>query len=225
MYIHLLDQRFENQNRLHGTTTVGMVCTDGVVLGADSRAMLGNYFIAHRNVRKISKIDEHLGLTIAGGVADAQNIIDILRYNASIYKLENFKPIPVAAAARLTSNVFFSARLFPYIADVLVGGMDDKGPSLYDADLFGNLTAADYRSTGSGSPVAYGILETEYSKEINVHDGLRIAVRAVNAAIKRNAGTGDGFDVISITKSGFNSYPVEEKHKILEEVAGRNHVG
>ena len=221
----MLDKRFETENKVHGTTTVGMVCTDGVVLGADSRAILGNYFIAHRNVRKISKIDEHLGLTIAGGVADAQNVVDILRYNASIYKLETFRPLPIASAARLTSNVFFSARLFPYIADVLVGGMDDSGPSLYDADLFGNLTSADFRSTGSGSPVAYGILETEYFKEMKVQDGLRVAVKAVNAAIKRNAGTGDGFDVISITKSGFNYYPLEEKQKILEEVAGRNHVG
>jgi proteasome beta subunit len=221
----LLDKGFEIENRLHGTTTVGLVCTDGVVLGTDSRAMLGNYFIAHRNVRKIAKIDDHLGLTIAGGVADAQNIIDILRYNASIYKLENSKPLPVGSAARLTSNVFFSARLFPFIADVLVGGVDDSGPNLYDADLFGNLTSADFRSTGSGSPVAYGILETEYSKEMKVKDGLRVAVKAVNAAIKRNAGTGDGFDVISITKSGFNYYSIEEKLRILEEVAGRNHVG
>lgn len=206
--------------KLHGTTTVGLVCSDGVVLGTDTRAVLGTYFIAHQHVRKIAQIDDHLAMTIAGGVADAQGVIDAIRYNANIYKLERKEPMPVKAAARLASNIFFSARLYPLIADVLVGGYDKEGSGLYNVDLFGTLTQEKFISTGSGSPVAYGILESEYSESLTIKEAVPIAIRAVHAAIKRNAGTGDGIDVITINESGTKEVSAAEKQKILASFSG-----
>ena len=87
---------------LHGTTTVGIKATDGVVLCADMRASAG-YFIANNNTMKIQKIEQHVGLTLAGGVADAQNIVDVLRYHANLHRIQNQEPIPVNSLARLTS--------------------------------------------------------------------------------------------------------------------------
>lgn len=204
----------------HGTTTVGMVCTDGVVLATDTRAIAGGYFIAHRAVKKIQKIGDHLAMTIAGGVADAQSVVDSIRYYANIYKLEKRKPMPIKAAARLASNIFFSARLFPYIADVIVGGVDEEGGAIYNVDLFGSLSEEKYHSTGSGSPVAFGILESEYREGLTSEEAIPIAVKAVNAAIQRNAGTGDGFDVAVITKSGYRELSREEKEAILKKAYG-----
>lgn len=209
-----------SEKKLHGTTTVGLICSDGVVLATDTRAILGTYFIAHTHVRKIAKVDEHLAMTIAGGVADAQGVVDTIRYNANIYKLERKEPMPVKSAARLASNVFFSARLYPLIADVLVGGHDKEGPGLYNVDLFGSLTQESFICTGSGSPVAYGILEAEYSEGMKVKEAALIAIKAVNAAIRRNAGTGDGIDVIAIDSSGFREYEAAEKQKILASFSG-----
>ena len=90
---------------LHGTTTVGIKATDGVVLCADMRASAG-YFIANNNTMKIQKIEQHVGLTLAGGVADAQNIVDVLRYHANLHRIQNQEPIPVNSLARLTSLMF-----------------------------------------------------------------------------------------------------------------------
>lgn len=208
--------------RYHGTTTVGLACTDGIVFATDTRAMAGGYFIAHRNVKKVYKIDDHLGMTIAGGVADAQNVIDTLKYYAGLYKLEKKIHMPVRAAARLISNVFFSARLFPYIADVLVGGQDESGASIYNVDLFGSLTQEKFVSTGSGSPVAYGILESEYADGMTVAKGIPVAVKAVTAAMKRNAGTGDSFDVAVITQDGFRELEMKEKEAVLATISGRS---
>lgn len=208
---------------MHGTTTIGIVCSDGIVLATDTRAVAGTYFIAHRNVRKIIKIDEHLALTIAGGVADAQNVVDVLKYYAGLYKLEKKKPMPIRSAARLVANVFFSARLFPLIADVLVGGYDvDEGPKVFNVDLFGSLTEEKAVSTGSGSPVAYGVIESEYKEGINVNKGIEIAVKAVTAAMRRNAGTGDNFNVCVITKDGYKELNEKEKEEILKRVSGRS---
>ena len=219
-------QNSDNQSvgKLHGTTTVGLVCSDGIVLGTDTRAVLGTYFIAHQHVRKIAVIHQHLAMTIAGGVADAQGVIDTIRFNANLFKLERKEPMPVKSAARLASNIFFSARMFPLFADVLVGGFDREGASLFNVDLFGSLTQEKFISTGSGSPVAYGILESEFSENLTIKEAVPIAVKAVHAAIKRNAGTGDGIDVISINESGLREIGAAEKQKIVAGLSGGSRV-
>ena len=110
------DNRYEEYIAEHirkGTTTCALTCKDGVVLAADTRASAG-FFIADRHVMKIQRVDSHLGMTIAGGVADAQNLVDIMRYNANIYRISNKEQIPVKSAARLCSNVLFNQRYFPY---------------------------------------------------------------------------------------------------------------
>jgi proteasome beta subunit len=211
----------EKALRYHGTTTVGIACTDGVVLATDTRAMAGGYFIAHRNVRKIYRIDQHLAMTVAGGVADAQNVVDILKYYAGMYRLDHGLAIPIRSAARLTANVFFSARLFPFIADVLVAGVDGEGSSVYNVDLFGSLNQERFVSTGSGSPVAYGILESEVKDGVAVSKAIPFAVKAVSAAMKRNAGTGDSFDVATVTKDGYRELSAEEKERTLATITGR----
>ncbi len=194
---------YVNANKLHGTTTVGLQCKDGVVLATDTRATAGYLFIAHRHVKKIAKIDEHVALTIAGSVADAQNMIDILRYHANMYKIENRIPIPVRSVARLAANVFFAQRFYPLLAQIIVGGYDSDGPVVYNVDFFGSLSKEVYVSTGSGSPVAYGILESEFREDMSVDEAAKIAIKAIAAAIKRNAGTGDGIDVVIIDKNGY----------------------
>lgn len=194
---------YVNANKLHGTTTVGLQCKDGVVLATDTRATAGYLFIAHRHVKKIAKIDDHVALTIAGSVADAQSMIDILRYHANMYKIENRTPIPVRSVARLAANVFFAQRFYPLLAQIIVGGYDSDGPVVYNVDFFGSLSKEVYVSTGSGSPVAYGILESEFREDMGVDEAAKIAIKAIAAAIKRNAGTGDGIDVVIIDKDGY----------------------
>ncbi|GFN41431.1 MAG: proteasome subunit beta, archaeal, partial [Marine Group I thaumarchaeote] len=150
---------------LHGTTTVGIKAKDGVILCADMRASAG-YFIANNNTMKIQKIDEHAGITMAGGVADAQNITDILRYHANIHRIEKQEPIPIKSLTRLTSLIFHQNRGYPFIADILVGGYDNAGPALFNIDMFGSVEEKTYVTTGSGSPVAYGLLEEEYRDDL-----------------------------------------------------------
>ncbi len=202
----------------HGTTTVGIVYSDGIVLAADTRAIAGGYFIAHKSVKKIQKISDHLAVTIAGGVADALTVVDTLRYYANIFKLEKGKAMPVKSTAQLASNIFFSSRYYPYMADIIVGGFDEEGGTIYNIDLFGSLTKDKFHSTGSGSPVAFGILENEFRDDLTLDDTILIAAKAINAAIMRNAGTGDGFDIVVITKDKYRELSKEEKNVILNKI-------
>jgi len=199
---------------LYGTTTVGIKAKDGVVLCADMRASAG-YFIANNNTMKIQKIDEHAGMTMAGGVADAQNITDILRYHANIHRIEKQEPIPIKSLTRLTSLIFHQNRGYPFIADILVGGYDNAGPALFNIDMFGSVEEKTYVTTGSGSPVAYGVLEEEYRDDLIVEEAKVIALRAVKAAITRNTGTGDGINVSIIDKDGFRLLTKDQKKTII----------
>lgn len=199
---------------LHGTTTVGIKAKDGVILCADMRASAG-YFIANNNTMKIQKIDEHAGMTMAGGVADAQNITDILRYHANLHRIQKQEPIPIKSLTRLTSLIFHQNRGYPFIADILVGGYDKTGPDLYNIDMFGSVEKKTFVTTGSGSPVAYGLLEEEFHENLSVEDAKIIALRAVKAAITRNIGTGDGINLAILDKDGFRLLTNEQKKAII----------
>jgi proteasome beta subunit len=196
-----------------GTTTCALTCNDGIVLAADTRASAG-FFIADRHVMKIQKVDRHMGMTIAGGVADAQNLVDIMRYNANIYRLTNRELMPIKSAARLCSNVLFNQRYYPYYVQIILAGFDNVGGQIYNIDLFGSITTEKFISTGSGSPVAYGYLESEFKEDLSVNEGYRIAIQAIAAAIRRNAGTGDNINAVIIDKEGYRELSREKKESV-----------
>jgi proteasome beta subunit len=198
---------------LKGTTTIGVVCKDGVILASDSRVTMG-YYVAHKAGKKVYKIDDHLGMTIAGTVADAQKVVDILTANAELYKINMNRPMPVSSAARLIANLLFSARYIPLATQVLIGGVDDTGPHIFNLDPFGSLNEEKFVSTGSGSPIAYGVLEDKYKEDMSVKDLIPIIVKAVNSAMKRDIASGDSYKVTVIDKTGYKELSDEEKRKL-----------
>ena len=201
---------------LKGTTTVGVVCKDGVILGTDTRATMGNY-IASKNAKKVDQITDHLAMTIAGGVAVAQRVVEILKVNATLYELEKNRYMPVQSAARLVQTLLFSYREVgaPLPMQAIVGGFDETGPHLYNLDPYGSLTEETMLSTGSGSPYAYGVLESQFKEDKTVKEMLKVVVRAVDSAMKRDVSSGDNFDIAVISKKGFKELSQEEKKEIL----------
>ena len=199
---------------LKGTTTIGVVCKDGVILASDTRVTMG-FYVAHKQGKKVYKIDDHIGMTIAGTVADAQRVVDILTANAQLYKINMNRPMSISSAARLVANLLFSARYIPLATQVLVGGVDETGPHIFNLDPFGSLTEEKSVSTGSGSPIAYGILEDEYREDMSVAELIPVIVRAVNAAMKRDAASGNSYNVIVIDKDGYRELGEAEKKHLL----------
>jgi proteasome beta subunit len=199
---------------LKGTTTIGVVCKDGVILASDTRVTMG-FYVAHKFGKKVYKIDEHMGMTIAGTVADAQRVVDILTANAQLYRINLNRPMPISSAARLVANLLFSARYVPLATQVLIGGVDETGPHVFNLDPFGSLTEEKSVSTGSGSPIAYGILEDKYREDMFIEELLPIVVKAVNAAMKRDVASGNNYNVIVIDKNGYRDLSEEEKKLLL----------
>jgi len=211
----------QNKAEYHGTTTVGLVCSDGVILATDTRVTAGG-FIAHKRGKKLLQVDENIAVTISGGVADAQNVIDSLKYYARSYRVEKGVPLPVKSAARIVSNILFSSRYYPFIASVLVGGYDKTGGSIYNLDFFGSILPEKVTATGSGSPVALGVLEAGFQEGMSVAKATPVAANAIIAAMRRNVFTGDHFDIAIIDKSGFREVSEQEKEKLLAQFSGRS---
>jgi len=200
-----------------GTTTVAAVCNDGVIMATDTRATMGSY-VASKHAKKVYQITDQLAMTIAGGVAAAQRVVDILKVNAKLYNLEKGRPMPVAAAAMLVSNILFSNREVgaPLPLQALIGGVDLTGPHVYNLDPYGSLTEEKMVSTGSGSPFAYGVLEDRYKEGSTIAEMAPVVVKAVDSAMKRDVASGDNFDVAVITSDGFKELSEEEKIALLE---------
>ncbi len=198
-----------DENKLKGTTTVGLKCSDGVVFATERRATMGN-LIAHKNAQKIFKIDDHIGATIAGGVGDAQSLMKYISAEVALYRLRNGEQISVESAATLTSNILHSSRFYPYFVQTLIGGIDDKGSALFSLDPTGGLIGDKMISTGSGSPFAYGVLEDRYHEDMDVEEGIEVAIKAIQSAMERDAFSGNGILVATITKDGFKMLPEEE---------------
>ncbi|MEW5997132.1 MAG: archaeal proteasome endopeptidase complex subunit beta [Candidatus Micrarchaeota archaeon] len=182
------------------TTTVGLVCRDGVVLASDRRATMG-YYIANKKMPKIHLISDRIGMTIAGGVGDAQTLVRWMQAEIKLYELKHGRRISVEGAATLLANILANYKFYPFFVQLLVGGVDEK-PRVFNVDMLGGITEEDITATGSGSPIAMGVLEEMFVKDGSVRDNAPIAHRAVGAAIKRDAGSGEGVDVLIITPHG-----------------------
>jgi len=180
---------------------VNHLIQDGVILASDTRVTMG-YFIAHKQGKKVYKIDDHIGMTIAGSVADAQKVIDIITANAKLYKINLNRPMPIASAARMTSNLLFSAR--GLMAQVLVGGVDDTGPHVFNLDPFGSLVEDKMTSTGSGSPLAIGVLEDKFKEGMTIEQALPVA-------------SGNNYNIIVIDNNGYRELSDAEKKAALEK--------
>jgi proteasome beta subunit len=200
--------------RQTGTTTVGLVCKDGVVFASDRRATMG-YFIASKDIDKIYPVSDRIAMTIAGSVGDAQTLIRWMNAELKLYELKHEKPATVEAASVLLANILSQYKYYPFFVQLLIGGIDEK-PRLFSVDMLGGITEEKMTSTGSGSPIAYGVLEELYAQDQDVSVNLPIAAKAVNAAMKRDAASGERVDLVVITKFGFKRLEKEDVVRLLK---------
>jgi len=190
-----------------GTTTVGIVCKDGIVLAADKRVSAG-YFIADKKVQKVFPISDNIAVTIAGLVSDAQLISKLIRAELSLKKMRTGKDTTVKEAANLLASIVYqNIRKFsavPGIVGFLLAGADrNDNFGLYEIGIDGSVTLCGaFCADGSGSPLAYGVLETLYKENLPIEEGVRLAVKAISAAMARDLPTGEGIDVFTITAKG-----------------------
>ena len=206
------------ENVKTGTTTVGIVTKDGVVLGTEHRASMET-FIAHKVAQKLYKLDSNIGMTTAGLVGDLQVLVRYMRAEISLYRLRRDTLMPVNAAATLLSNILNERKFYPYYVGLIIGGYDHRGYHVFSIDAAGGAIEDKYTSVGSGSLFVYGVLEDRWSDDMKLSEGVDLAIRGINAAIRRDAASGDGISIATITKEkGFVELSSEEIEKRMKKL-------
>lgn len=192
-----------------GATTLGLVCKDGVILASERRVSYG-YFVMSKTGKKVFKITNSIGAACAGLVADMQILVREVAAYISLYAYETSKDPGVKTTAKLMGNLLFQRRLFPYLTQTIVGGIDSGGPSLFVLDPLGSVIDDKFASVGTGAEIAVGVLESEYKDGMSIEEAKKVIADAFKSAVARDVGSGEGADLLIITKDGIQ----EESLKI-----------
>ena len=200
-----------------GTTTLGMLIKDGVIIATEQRATMGT-LIAHKSTKKLYKIDQHMALATAGLVGDLQVLARYLNAEANLYRLKRDIQIPIESAATLMSNILNQRKFYPYYVQLILGGYDGTGGHVYSLDAAGGAIPDKYTAAGSGSPYVFGVLEDNFEEGLSTEEGIDIAIRAITAAKNRDSASGGMISVAVITKDGFKEIPEEEIKKRMHKL-------
>ena len=201
-----------------GTTTLGLVCTDGIVMATEMRATMGN-LIGHNTTQKLFKISDNMALTVAGLVGDAQMLARWLSAEVKLYELKTGTTMSLRAASTLMANIMNGRRYMPFWVQLLLGGIDSEGGHVYSLDAAGGSIPDKFQTTGSGSPFVYGVLEDRFIEDLSVEQGKVLGVRALTAAMKRDSASGDGISMCVIDSNGYHRVSPEDIAKIQTKLA------
>lgn len=181
------------------TTTVGIRSKDGVVLAADKRASKG-FFVGSKTVQKLFALDDTTAVAIAGQMSDAEYLVNLAKAERRLLALRRGYPLNVKESAKLIANIIYGGMksYSPYYVELVVAGVDRDGAHVYTSDMSGAVTSEDFMSSGSGSPIAYGVLEQGYRRDLTLEDARKLAEASVRAAMERDPGSGNGVDVLAV---------------------------
>lgn len=200
-----------------GTTTVGILFNDGVLLAAEKKSTMG-YLVASKETEKIYDLNDFISMTIAGASGDAQTLVRYMLAEIKLFEIQNQRKITVKGAATLLANILHGGRwtFLPYMVQLIIAGYN-SGPHIFSLDAIGAIEEEKkFFSTGSGSPVALGVLEDSYSENMSADDAAKLAVRAIQAAVERDiASGGKAIDIVTIVKDGIRrkTVPIKLKEK------------
>ena len=184
-----------------GATTIGIVCKDGVLLASERRLSYG-YFVMSKTAKKVFKLTDMIGAACAGLVGDMQILVREVAAYTNLYSYERGRFASVRTAAKVMGTLLFERRLFPYLTQTIVAGIDEEGPSLFVLDPIGSVIQDKYASVGTGAEIAVGVLEAEYKDGLTVEQTKELVGKALKSALARDSASGEGVDLLVITKDG-----------------------
>lgn len=203
--------------RKTGTTTLGIVCNDGVVIAAEKKSTMG-YLVASKETEKIYNLNDYIAMSIAGASGDAQTLVRYMRAEIKLFEIQKQRRISVKGASTLLANILHGGRwtFLPYMVQLIIAGYNG-GPHIFSLDAIGAVEEEKkFFSTGSGSPMALGVLEDSFNENMSIEEGGKLAVRAIRAAVERDiASGGNAIDIVAITKDGIKrkTAPMRPKEK------------
>jgi proteasome beta subunit len=211
-----MDSELKNNILKTGTSLVGIVCKDGIVLAADRKVTLAGQIIAHKDFYKIYQINDYLAVSIAGQVSDAQIALRVIAAQLRLKELKSKKRPTIKEAANFIATLYFQTIRQPsmipsIVASIIAGYNEDGSTELYSISPDGAIKKInDYDANGSGMFFIIGLLERQYKKDISLKEGIVLATESLKSSSERDTASGSGMDVFAITKDGIKQVVKQE---------------
>jgi|TARA_Y100000034_G_scaffold85111_1_gene102078 proteasome beta subunit len=211
-----MDAELKNSILKTGTTILGIVCKDGVIVASDRQSTAGTIVMSKKSQKTI-KINDYLTFSGTGMVSDIQRTSKILAAELKLKELKSRSRPTIKQAANLLAAIVYSQirqpSMVPSMVGSLIGGFNEDGSTeLYSIEPAGSVVKVDEYDAnfGSGMPYVLGLLERQYDKDIKINEGIELAKEALKSATQRDVGSGYGIDVFTITKDGIKKVVEQE---------------
>jgi proteasome beta subunit len=211
-----MDEELKNSILKTGTTILGIVCRDGIVMAADRQVTAGTV-IHGKDKEKVIQLNDYIVFSGCGLAAASDRIKKILPAELRLKELRSkSRPTVKQAASLLATIVYYTIRQPSMIPDqmgALIAGInEDSSFELYTIDPAGSIQKIEEYDAnfGSGMPYVLGLLERQYKKDITVKEGVELAKEALKSSTQRDIGSGYGIDIFTITKNGIAKAVTQE---------------
>jgi len=211
-----MDEELRSSILKSGTSIIGIVCKDGIVMASDRQSTAGN-IVMNKNSEKTKQIHDYLLFSATGSVSDIQRTAKLLEAELKLKELRARTRPSIKEAANLTGSLIYSnirqMSMIQSIVGALVGGFNEDGTlELYSIEPAGSvIKVEDYDANfGSGMPYILGLLERQYKKNMSVEEGVKLAIESIKSSTQRDTGSGHGIDVFAITKDGIKKVVSQE---------------
>ena len=189
-----------SESMIPGATAVGLVFNGGVVLAAEKRFTYGN-FIMSKTGKKVFMLNSNTGAAFAGMIGDMQVLARNMQAMVKVREMEIHRKMTPNSVAKLMSIVMYNRKMMPFLNQVILAGFDEA-PSVYVLDALGSVIPDKYAVVGSGTEIAIGVVESEYVDGLDEEMAKQLAIKSIKVASQRDAASGDGVDLVVISKSG-----------------------
>ncbi len=219
-----MEDEVKNNVLKTGTSLVGIVCKNGVVMAGDRKTTLGGQIVASKNTLKVVPITDYLLVSGTGTSSDIDLLRKITAAQLRLKELKDKKRPKVKEAANLIATIAYNnirqPSMIPFMAGTMVGGYDEDGAAeLYSVGPDGSIKLVDDYDANfsSGMPYILGLLERQYKPNLSVEEGVKLAIEAIKASSERDTASGFGVDVFTITKEGIKQVSKQKAESVYSE--------
>ncbi len=218
-----MDTELKNSILSTGTSLVGIVCKDGIVMASDRKVTFDGRVVANKDFEKTERVNDYLVMSMAGTVSDAQVNKKVIAAQLRLKELQEKKRPTIRECASFIAMMKFQnirrPSMIPAIVGNLVGGINDDGTTeLYNIGADGSINKIkNYDAAGSGTMYIWGLLERQYKQNLSVQEGIHLANEALKSSSERDAASGSGIDVFTITKEGIKHVSRQKSESTYKE--------
>lgn len=210
----LLQVEYARQMVKNGATSVGVATKDAVILGAVKPLLP---LAVTESYKKIYEVDDHIAMVSSGSLADARDLVGMARVKAQINKVTYGEPVSVST---LTTSICDRKHLVtqyagvrPYGVGLLVGGIDEEGPRLFETEPSGTMIEWKAQAIGRGAAKAKPLLNKGFKKDMTVENGIGLLLKAMKAGEKSLKP--EGVEVVVVRRNKIDKVPPQTVAKLL----------